>query len=132
MVSVGVRIDLPIFQSRRQDPAISSKVALVEQIRARAEDARRAHVAEIETLLVDWEAAKTRVQRYRTDLLPLAHERTEIVLSAYRGGKTDLTLVLDARKREIEIQLNQLMTESELARAWANLNFLLPDAKDLQ
>jgi outer membrane protein TolC len=132
MISVGVRIDLPILQSRRQDPTIASKAALVEQIRAQAEDARRAHVAEIEAMLADWNAAKARVERYNTDLLPLAQERTEVALAAYRGGKSDLAPVLEARKGEIETRVNHLQAQGDLARAWANLNFLLPDTKDSQ
>ena len=132
MISIGVRIDLPIFQSRRQDPAIASKLAAVEQIRARAEDALRAHAAEVDVMLADWDAAKARLQRYRAELLPLARERADVTLAAYRGGKSDLTPVLDARRNEIETQLNQLMAEGELARAWANLNFLLAGPKDLQ
>ncbi len=127
MLSVGVRIDLPIFQSRRQDPAIASKAALVEQVRAQAEDAKRIHTAEIEAMLADWEAAANRVQRYRTELLPLAHERTEVALASYRGGRIDLAPVLDARKGEIETRMNYLSAQSELARAWANLNFLIPE-----
>ncbi|MBL8522586.1 MAG: TolC family protein [Betaproteobacteria bacterium] len=130
MLSVGVRIDLPIFQSRRQDPAIASKAALVEQVRAQAEDAKRMYAAEIEALVADWDAAKRRVQRYTAELLPLAHERTDVALAAYRGGKADLLSVLDARKVEIDTRLNHLQAQGDLARAWANLNFVLPDAKD--
>ncbi len=130
MLSIGVRIDLPIFQSRRQDPALASKVALVEQVRAQAEDARRAHAAEIEAMLADWNAAKSRLQRYASALLPLASERTVVALASYRGGKGDLAPVLEARRGEIEIRMNQLQTEADLARAWAQLNFLLPDKKD--
>ena len=130
MLSVGVRIDLPIFQSRRQDPALASKVALVEQVRAQAEDARRGHAADIEVMLADWNAARTRLQRYASELLPLAGERTEVALASYRGGKGDLAPVLEARKSEIDLRMNQLQTEAELARAWAQLNFLLPDKKD--
>ena len=132
MLSIGVRIDLPIFQSRRQDPAISAKTALAEQVRAQADDARRVHVAEIGSMSADWESGKKRVQRYLADLLPLAHERTELALAAYRGGKSDLAPVLDARKGEIETRLNHLQAQGDLARAWANLNFLLPDTKDSQ
>jgi len=130
MLSVGVRIDLPIFQTRRQDPALASKLALAEQVRAQTEDARRAHAAEIETMLADWNAAKARLQRYAAELLPLAHERTEVSLASYRGGKGDLAPVLEARKGEIETRMNHLMAQSELARAWAQLNSLLSDKKD--
>ena len=132
MLSIGVRIDLPIFQSRRQDPAIAAKTALAEQVRAQTEDARRSHIAEFRSLAADWESGKKRLQRYQTDLLPLAHERTEVALAAYRGGRSDLALVLDARKGEIETRLNHLQAQGDLARAWANLNFLLPDTKDSQ
>lgn len=130
MLSFGVRVDLPILQSRRQEPAIGSKLALVAQVRAQSEDARRAHVAEIEVMVADWEAAKTRVQRYATDLLPLAHQRVEVTLAGYRGGRGDLSPVLDARKGEIEIRMKHVEAQSEMARAWANLNFLLLDNKE--
>ena len=103
---------------------------MVEQIRAQAEDARRAHAAEIEAMLADWDAANKRVQRYESDLLPLAHERAETALAGYRGGRGDLAPVLEARKAEIDSRMNQLNAQADLARAWANLNFLLPDTKD--
>jgi outer membrane protein TolC len=130
MLSIGVRIDLPIFQSRRQDPAVASKLALLEQVRAQTEDARRVHAAEIETMLADWQAAKARVERYSSQLLPLAHERVAVSLASYRGGKSDLAPVLEARKGEIDTRINHLMAQNDLARAWAQLNFLLPDTKD--
>ena len=130
MLSVGVQIDLPIFQSRRQDPAIAGKAAMAEQIRAQSEEAKRAHSAEIEGMLADWESANTRLDRYRTELIPLAHERSDLALASYRGGKSELASVLDARKGEIEVRMNYLVAQNELARAWANLNFLLPESKE--
>jgi outer membrane protein, heavy metal efflux system len=130
MLSIGVRIDLPIFQSTRQDPAIAAKVALGAQIRAQAEDARRAHIAEIESMLADWDAANARLARYRADLLPLARSRTEVALAAYRGGKSDLSVALEARRSEIDTRMGYLAAQSELARAWANLNFLESAKKD--
>ncbi len=130
MLAIGVRIDLPIFQSRRQDPAVAAKAAAAEQVRAQAEDARRVHAAEVDSMLADWNAARDRVQRYGSDLLPLARERTAVTLAAYQGGKAELAMVLEARKAEIEIRMNQLQAQADMARAWANLNNLLPDAKD--
>ena len=129
MVSIGVKIDLPIFQSKRQDPAIAAKLALGAQVRAQAEDARRVHVAEIELMLADWTAATARIAKYRSDLLPLAQSRTELALAAYRGGKGDLALVLDARKGELDTRMNYLTAQTEQARAWANLNFLDAEKK---
>ncbi len=129
MVSVGVTIDLPIFEQRRQDPAIAAKLALAEQTRAQAEDARRAHVAEIRASIADWEAAKERAKRYEATLVPLARERTQAALAAYRGGKADLMPLIDARKGEVETRIGGLQAQNDLARAWAQLNFLYPDQK---
>jgi outer membrane protein TolC len=127
MLSIGVRIDLPIFQSRRQDPAVAVKLAQVERVRAQAEDARRSHAAEIDGLLADWQAAGKRVQRYQSELIPLSQERSEAALAGYRGGRGDLMPVLDARRQEIEMRINQLTAQAEQARAWANLNYLLAE-----
>lgn len=130
MLSIGVRIDLPIFQSRRQEPLVAARSAQLEQVRAQAEDARRAHAAEVEAMLAEWNAARERVARYRADWLPLAEERKAVALAAYRGGKGELAPVLEARKAEIETRMTQLMAEAEMARAWAQLNAMLPDPKD--
>ncbi len=136
MLSIGVRIDLPIFQSKRQDPAIAAKVALGAQIRAQLEDARRAHLAEIESMIADYDAATARLARYRADLLPLAKSRTEVALAAYRGGrvdmKSDLASVLEARRSEIDTRMAYLAAQSDQARAWANLNFLESAPKDVK
>ena len=126
MISVGVRIDLPLFEGRRQNPAIASKLAAAERVRAEPEDARRAHLAEINMLLAEWRAAVERVQRYESSQIPLVHERSEATLSAYRGGKGDLSTVLEGRRAEIETRLAHLQAKGEMAKAWAQLNFLLP------
>jgi outer membrane protein TolC len=130
MLSIGLRIDLPIFQSQRQDPALASKLALADQVRAQAEDATRAHAAEIASMLADWEGAKARVQRYESTLLPLSRERSSVTLAAYGGGRGDLMPVIEARKGEIEMRMNHLQAQGELARAWANLNSMLPEPKE--
>ena len=129
MVSITATVALPLFERRRQDPAIASKIAMVEQTRAQAEDARRAHVAEIRGLMADWDAAGERERRYQTLLLPLARERSRAALAAYEGGKADLSAVVDARKGEIDTRLAALQAQNELAKAWAQLNFLYPEAK---
>ena len=59
--------------------------------------------------------------------MPLARERTQAVLAAYRGGKANLADVLAARRNEIEVRMQALQLEMETARLWAQLNFLLPD-----
>jgi len=120
-------MDLPVFAGRRQDPAIESKRRALEQVRAQAEDARRKHVAEIRASLAEWEVAAARLERQRDDIVPYAEERARLVQSAYAGGRADLASVFDARRMALDARLNAIGAEAELARAWAQLAFLVPE-----
>ncbi len=60
-------------------------------------------------------------------MLPLASERTQATLGAYRGAKASITDVLLARRNEIDVRLQALQLEMDTARLWAQLNFLVPD-----
>jgi outer membrane protein TolC len=127
MVSVMVRVDLPIFGSRRQDPVILSKERSLEQVRAQAEEAKRRHLAEIRTSTVDWNIARERLERQKRDIVPLAEERARLAQSAYAGGRADLAAVFDARRAALEARLGAIAAEAELARAWAQLAYLVPE-----
>lgn len=127
MVSVGVSIPLQWDQKNRQDREVSAKLAQVEQAQAAREETLRAHVAEVNGMLVEWDSNRERQARIEHELLPLATGRTQAALSAYRGGKSALNDVLSARRNEIEVRLQALQLELEVARLWAQLNFLIPD-----
>lgn len=126
MLSVQVSIDLPLFQANRQDRGVAAKMAQVEQMRALREDALRQHVADAKASWADWEAASERLQRFDNALLPLARERTQLTLAAYRGGQGPLSAVLEARRSEIDLRLQQLQLAAEQGRAYAQLLYFLP------
>jgi outer membrane protein TolC len=126
MFSIGVAIPLQWDQKNRQDREVAAKLALAERARAQQEDALRNHVAEVRSMLNEWENGLERIARYERELLPLAQERTQAALAAYRGGKSDLNAVLAARKNEIEMRTQALQLNADTARAWAQLNFLVP------
>lgn len=125
MVSLMVRMDLPLFRERRQQPVAAARERQLEQARAQAEDARRRHEAEIRTWLSDWDISRSRLERHRRDLVPLAEERERTALAAYQGGRLDLATVLEARRGVLEARLAALNAEAELARAWAQLAYLI-------
>ncbi len=126
MISVVVAIDLPFARERRQDRDVASKLAEVEQARAMREDARRMHEAEVRSLLADWNAAGRRIERFDSTLGPLARERAEAALAAYRGGRGTLSGVLEAERARTETELARLQVLVERGRAWAALNYLYP------
>ena len=127
MISVMVAIDLPIAKEQRQERDVASKLAELEQARAMRQDALRMHEAEVRSLLADWDAAGRRIERFDTVLLPLARERAEAALAAYRGARAELGGVLVAERSRTEIELARLQAKAERARAWAALNFLYVD-----
>ncbi len=128
MVSVGVAIPLQWDQKNRQDRELAAKLAMAEQAQAQREEALRAHIGEVQMQIQEWENGRERRARYDRELVPLARQRTQAVLAAYRGGKAGLADVLAARRNEIEVRMQVLQLEMETARLWAQINFLLPDA----
>ena len=128
MVSLGVSIPLQLDQKNRQNREVAAKLALVEEAKANYEDALRAHEAEVRGLINDWQNGKERVARYTTQVLPIARQRTEASLTAYRVGKSDLASALTARREEIDTRIQTLTLELETARLWAQLNYLAPDS----
>ena len=130
MVSIGVSVPLQWDQKKRQDRELGSRLAMVEQVRAQRDDMLRAHVAEVRSMVKEWENGRERLARYQNELIPLSGERTRAALAAYRGGKSNLTELLLARRGEIDLRLQSLQLEMETARLWAQLNYLFPEETD--
>ena len=85
------------------------------------------HEAELRGIYADWQTAGVRVERFEKLLLPLARERVGAALATYRGGRGELSMALEARRAETETRLGFLQAQLERARAWAKLDFLLPN-----
>ena len=128
MVTIQARIDLPVFSEKRQDPVIAARYKALQQVQAEREEARRMHEAEIKRMVADWETARARLKRYGQELVPLSREAAAAALAAYRSGRGNLAAALDARRTAIETRFADVQTQAELARAWANLNFLVPES----
>jgi outer membrane protein TolC len=127
MISVNLSVPLQWDQKNRQDRELAAKLATLDQARAEREDMVRAHTAEVRAMIAEWESDRERSARYERELLPLATERTQATLAAYRGAKATLTDVLVSRRSEIDVRLQALQLQMDTARLWAQLNFLVPD-----
>lgn len=126
MVSVGLSVPLQWDQKRRQDRELAARRALLDKATAQREEALREQVAQVQSMIVEWQSGRERLGRYRDELLPLASQRSAAALAAYRGGKAPLVDVLGARRDEIDVRLKALELESGVARLWAQLNFVFP------
>ncbi|ELX08338.1 putative outer membrane cation efflux protein [Janthinobacterium sp. HH01] len=132
MVSIGISVPLQWDRKNRQDRELAAKLAMVEQTKAERDEMLRDHVAGTRALVAEWQSGKERVSRYKREVLPLAGERSQVVLAAYRGGKATLAEVLAARRSETEARMQVLQLELDTARLWAQLNFLFPEGGTAQ
>ncbi|MBI3899881.1 MAG: TolC family protein [Gammaproteobacteria bacterium] len=121
MVSLQFSFDLPLFSGSRQDPRIAAKLQEEQRIASEREAMQRKHIEELDGLLADYTALSQKLARTRETLLPLAHEKVELMLASYRAGKTNLTQTLTARRESVETQLKAIALEAELATASAKL-----------
>ncbi|MBS77591.1 TolC family protein [Variovorax sp.] len=126
MVSLNVSIPLQLDQKNRQDRELAAKLATAEQMQAQREEATRESTAEALSLLQQWQSNRKRLALYDSSLIPLASERTQAVLAAYRGGAGTLSAALEARRMEIDTRMERLRLEMETAGLWAQLEFLIP------
>lgn len=130
MVSLGVSVPLQWDQRNRQDRELSARLAEATALRAQLAEASRERLAETQTWYHSWRAQLGRVGEYERVLIPLAAARTDAALAAYRGGEGRLADVLEARRAEIETELERLRIERDAALLWAKLEYLLPPADE--
>jgi len=124
MLSVMVSLDLPWQSERRQDRDVAAQLALAERARAEREDARRTREAEVRGWLADFDSAAARLARVESLQQPLARERAEAALAAYRGGRGELGPVLEATRNQTETELALVGAQTARARAWVRLAHL--------
>jgi outer membrane protein TolC len=126
MVSINLSVPLQWDAKNRQDRELAARLALVEQARAQREDSERAARAELVAGLQQWRSHEQRLHRYDTALLPLAQQRSAAALAAYAAGNGSLATVLEARRNVLQIHLDRLRIEQDIARLWAQFAFLMP------
>ena len=126
MLSVNVSVPLQWDRKNRQDRELAAKLSAVERLQAEREETTRVHVSEAAAMLQEWRSDRERLARYDAALLPLASQRTQAALAAYRGGSASLSSVLDARRGEIDVRIERIRLDMEAARLWAQLNYLIP------
>ena len=121
MVSVQFTFDLPVFTKTRQEPAIAVKHQELLRIEAEREEMLRDHTAELDSALADYALLARQFERLENDSLPLAKQKVDLQLAAYRSGKGDISSLLAARREWIELQMKRIDIEGQRATVAAQL-----------
>ncbi len=130
MVSLQVGVDLPLFPKNRQDRALASKLALLDKTRDLEMDGLRVLNAELMSDYAERQAARSRIARYRTTIIPLAEQRVSAALIDYRTGRADLSGVLEARRAQLDARLQSLALEVAQAKAQVRLDYFVESGRE--
>ena len=131
MASIQFSRPLQWNAGRRTDSELAARIAVREQARALREERLRMHQGEARSGIVEWRSLRERAAAYGRSLLPLARQQAESALAGYAGGSGSLASVLEARRMELDTRMEQLRLETESARAWARLAYLVPANVDM-
>ncbi|MFC3394987.1 TolC family protein [Brenneria rubrifaciens] len=132
MAGVMVTVDLPLFQSKRQDKEHAADVARIQQTRDNALLAAREHQAQLDTLIAQFQAVQSRWRRQINEVLPLQQQRSELIQAQYQSGSSSLASVLEARRSLLESNIAAQTAAREMAQFWAAIRYLTPQGKPLQ
>lgn len=127
LAGVMFTVDLPLFQSQRQDKDHAADLSRTMQANDRLALTERQHVAQVRTLVADYRAAQLRWSRQLQEVLPLLRQRLTLLAAQYRAGRSDLTSLLEARRSVLDSELAATQAEKEMARTWAAIHWLIPE-----
>lgn len=132
MAGVMVTVDLPLFQSKRQDKDYAADVARTQEARDNVLLAAREHQVQLDTLIAQYQAAQSRWQRQNNEVLPLQQQRSKLIQAQYQSGSSSLDSVLEARRSLLESNIAAQAAAREMAQFWAAIRYLTPQGKPLQ
>lgn len=128
MMSVGLSVPLTWDRPQRQDRELAASLAQVDALESEINEARREQLLSMERQHHNWRAALAQLELIDRDRLPLAQQRVEAVLAAYRSGTTPLTTVLEARQAALMLAIERIDIELQAARLWSALEYLIPNS----
>lgn len=124
MASLQFSIGLPLFSKHRQDPVIRARAASLRQLESERDAQIRMHTAELREMVIEWQQLGEQLAQFDRELLPLAHERSNVALTAYRAGGGDLRSSIEAFSDEIDLLIQRAELENQRGQAWAALRYL--------
>ncbi|KAA8999883.1 TolC family protein [Affinibrenneria salicis] len=132
MAGVMISVDLPLFTSSRQDKDHAADLSRTLEARDRIRLTEREHLARLDTLLAQYQAAQSRWRRQHHEVLPLRQQRVTLAVTQYQSGNDTLADVLAARRDLLDARIAAHGAGLELAQLWAALRYLTPAQEYVQ
>lgn len=134
MAGIELGFDLPVFASTRQRPLIAARVAERAALDADYQAQLRAHTAELDADLAEYQRLDRALTRQQQVLLPLAQEKVALMQAAWRGGQGSLAELIAARRARIDAELKAIELAGARDEMAARLHFTYaqPDESGVQ
>lgn len=126
MAGVMFTVDLPLFKSHRQDKDLAADMSRSMEANDQLALANRARVAQVRTLVAQYQAAQTLWLRQQEEILPLQRQRVSLIEAQYRSGQSTLSDLLNARRTLLDTELTAHSAEKTVAETWAAIRYLTP------
>ena len=121
--SLGVSVDVPLFNEAANDSAVKAAFADAEAIETR----RRALIRDMLERVNAERAALSRLyerkDRYQQQILPQSTAYAEATLDAYTAAQGSVETVLDARTAHMKARIAALSIDADIARTRATLAY---------
>ncbi|MDX1667802.1 MAG: TolC family protein, partial [Limnobacter sp.] len=124
-LSLAASRPLLLREDERQQRNIEAAQAELEAFQAEQVELERAMVNQARQTWRDWQDGVKRIAQLESDLLPLADQRAQASLDAYKGNTGSLQQAIMARKLEIDLRVELINMKAETAQWWAELEYLL-------
>ncbi|WP_313081176.1 TolC family protein [Atlantibacter sp.] len=124
LAGVMFTVDMPLFQSHRQDKDYAADVSRAMEANDQLAQATRDRVALVRSLVAEYQAAQTLWSRKQQEIVPLNQQRLKVINAEYRSGQASLDAVLEARRGLLDAQLGAINAEKEMAQRWAAIRYL--------
>ena len=129
LVSLSVKLDLPFFAKRRQDPLIAARAKEFDRARLEREAAAREALALLQASLAGHAMRHDRFVRARDVLVPLAKKRAELDRASYGAATVDLGTALQSTFELAKAELDALDREAEVVRDGIRINLTYGDSQ---
>ncbi|NNE05727.1 MAG: TolC family protein [Xanthomonadales bacterium] len=124
LLSLMVRMDIPLFTSRRQDRVRAASVAQSNAVAFDRDDAHRALLSEVEVQYHAWQRQQERLVLFERYLLPQAESNAQASFDAYQAALADMTTLTRAQIIEFDLQLEHVRLKAESLKSQARLLYL--------
>lgn len=123
MVGIVASVDLPLFTGNRQDKRVAASQEQVNAAHYQRAETMRKLKRVYQTYSAQLERQRDRQKSYQNHLLKSARENTKASLHAYQSGVTEFNTLMRASITELEVMLDALRVDVDVATAEAQLDY---------